>query len=89
MALYQVNGESNEEDGDYKHDERKTLNPDYLYLYSCLNYHQMLKKSAKKYLQNIRASDKTLCGNCNSGVAMSEEKGDYRYMYICGLWNME
>ena len=37
----------------------------------------MLKKSAKKYLQNIRAYDKTLRGNCNVGVSMSEEIGDY------------
>ena len=46
----------------------------------------MLKKSAKKYLQNIRASDKTLRENCNTGVAMSEEKGYYGNIY---MWVME
>ena len=46
----------------------------------------MLKKSVKKYLQNIRGYDNTLHGNCNAGVTMSEEKGD------CGnlsMWVME
>ena len=46
----------------------------------------MLKKLAKKYLQNIRAYDKTLCGNCNTGFSMSEEKGDYGNLSI---WVME
>ena len=46
----------------------------------------MLKKSAKKYLQNTRKYDKTLCGNCNEGVAMSEEKGDYGDL---SMWVMD
>ena len=71
MALYQFNGNSNEYDGGDGRDKRKTLKPDYLYLDSCSNYHQILKKSEKKYLQNIRASDKTLRGTCNAGVGMS------------------
>ena len=45
-----------------------------------------MKKSANKYLQNIRSSDKNLRGNCNAGVAMSEEKGDYGYL---SMWFME
>ena len=42
----------------------------------------MLKKSARKYLQNIRVSDNTLCGNCNLGDSMSEEKGYCGYLYM-------
>ena len=41
-----------------------------------------VEKLAKKYLQNIRASDKNLRGNCNAGAAMSEERGDYRDISI-------
>ena len=62
VALYQVNDYSNEEDSDDEHGERKTINPEYIYQDSCFNYHQILKKSAKKYIQNIRASDNTLRG---------------------------
>ena len=51
MELYQVNGNSNKEDSEDKNDELKTLNPDYFYLDSCSNYHKMLRKSAKEYLQ--------------------------------------
>ena len=86
MDLYQVNGDSNEEYGDNDCDKCKKPNPYYLYLDSCPNYHKILKKSAKEYLQNIRASDNTLCGNCNTGFAMSEEMGDYRNLY---MWVME
>ena len=42
----------------------------------------MLKKSAKKYPQNIAASDNNLRGNYNSGVSMSEEKGDHGNIYM-------
>ena len=77
MALYQVNGASNEEDSDYERNKHKTLNPYDLNLNSCLDYQQMFKKSTKNYLQNIRASDKNLRGNYNTGVTMLEEKGHY------------
>ena len=43
VALYQVNGDLDKEDSDDERDERKTLDPDYLYLDSCSNYRQMLK----------------------------------------------
>ena len=82
MALYQVNGDLNEDYSDYERFERKALNPYYLYLSSCSNYHQMLKNSAKNYLQNIIAYDKTLRGNCKSGVAMLENKGNYKNIFM-------
>ena len=37
VTLYQVNDNPDEEDSDDERDERKTLNPDYIYLDSCLN----------------------------------------------------
>ena len=46
----------------------------------------MLKNSAKKYLQNIRAPDRNLRGNFNAGIEISEEKRD------CGslsIWVIE
>ena len=46
----------------------------------------MLNKSANKYFQNIRASNKTLIVNCNAGAKMLEEKGDGRNLSI---WVME
>ena len=81
VALYQVNGDSNEEDSDNERDERKTINPDYSYLDSYSNYHQRLNNSAKKYPQDIKASDNTQGGKCNKGFAISEEKGECRNMY--------
>ena len=86
MALYKVNGDSNEEVGNNERQKHKTINPDYIYLHNCSNYHQMLNNPDNKYLQNIRASDKTLRGNCNSRVAMSEEKRDHGNIY---MWVME
>ena len=35
---------------------------------------------------NIKEFDKTLRGNCNAGVAISEEKGYYGNLY---MWSME
>ena len=35
VALYKVNDESNEEDGDDERDKRKTINPYYLFLGIC------------------------------------------------------